>query len=163
MVNPGHFTYPPSNSHSDTKHYNYLDTVIVSWETLAQNVTPTYLSIYYYLNDGSGWKAGYNHSVPVNGSRNVDLNIIDGGYYGQFNLMYWLPDNGGLAKYLSEFFFFKFYYRERNNVNILNSHVYSGRNVFNNYVDAGSNNYYVSCYQWNHSRHQRSSANILSR
>ncbi|QKX58245.1 uncharacterized protein TRUGW13939_05366 [Talaromyces rugulosus] len=104
MVNPGHFIYPPPNSETDVQKYNYLDTVIVSWETLAQNVTPTYLSIYYFLNDGNGWQLGYNQSVPTEGSRKVDLNIIEAGYYGQFNLMYWLPNNGGLGKYLSEFF-----------------------------------------------------------
>lgn len=62
MVNVGHFVYPPPNSDGETQNYNYLDTVIVSWETLAQNVTPTYLSIFYYLDDGHGWKSGMSMS-----------------------------------------------------------------------------------------------------
>jgi hypothetical protein len=61
MVNPGHFTYPPPNSETSTQKYNYLDTVIVSWETLAQNVTPTYLSLFYYLDDGNPWKLGMSN------------------------------------------------------------------------------------------------------
>ncbi|KAH8705233.1 hypothetical protein BGW36DRAFT_367149 [Talaromyces proteolyticus] len=101
-VNPGQFIYPPPDGVA-TLGFNYLDTVLVSWETLAQNATPTYLSIFYYL-QGDPWKLGYNVSVPVNGTKAIELNLLNEAYYAQFNMFYQLEGDGGLGKYLSSFF-----------------------------------------------------------
>ena len=56
----GAFSYPPLGS---TLHFNYVDSIITSWEVFDSNATDCFLSVWYWPGAGS-WQMGMSTLRP---------------------------------------------------------------------------------------------------